>query len=111
TLGLVVLLCLSPCKVRNYIQSEFGALQTEVSNKSQTTINTANCNVFDVADAALNAAKPSIKHLAALVANNTDFTLNAIDFNNKPTITYNTKSESVSFVPFYILFQNFKVYL
>ena len=110
TLGLVVLLCLSPCKVRNYIQSEFGVLQTEVSNKSQTTINTASCNVFDVVDATFNAAKPAIKYIATLV-NNTNLTFNTIDFNNKSTITHNTKSDSVSFIPFYILFQNFKVYL
>lgn len=110
-IGLVVLLCLSPCKVRNYIQSEFGGLKTEASNKSQTTISNASCNIFEVVDATVNIAKPTFSHAATLAVNTVYFTSNTIDFRKKSINNFRNGSDTASFIPFYILFQNFKVYL
>lgn len=44
TLSLCVLLLVSPCRVRNFIQAETGVSTTKVLNKSQTTVSNSNCS-------------------------------------------------------------------
>ena len=110
-IGLVVLLCISPCKVRNYIQSEFGGHQTEASNKSQTTIGTSSCNVFNASDFTYNAEKVPLSYASALPVNIFSFTTNTIEFSRESNNIFKNGSHSLSVIPYYILFQNFKVYL
>lgn len=43
TLSGVLLLLISPCKVRHFIQDELGIAKTEVLNKSQTTLSSSSC--------------------------------------------------------------------
>lgn len=110
-IGLVLLLLLSPCKVRNYIQAELGIPQTKVPNKSKVTISNSNCNTFEIIESALASSKPSIQYLSDLAINNVNFTLNTIDFTEKSINSYKRRNQFVSCTPLYILYQNFKVYL
>lgn len=110
-IGLALMLVISPCKVRNYIQLEFGIAQIEASNKSKSTIGVSTCNTFEISEIALASSKPSIECLSTLVVDKTNFTLNINNFPEK-LIHFNLrKPYSLPLVPFYILYQNFKIYL
>ncbi len=110
-LGLILLLLLSPCKVRNYIQAELGIPQTEVSNKSKTTINETNCNTFEAFQNDFSSSKKPIQHLPYLAVNNLIFSLITNGFNKKSFYYLKRRNHSVSPIPLYILYQNLKVYL
>lgn len=56
--GLILLLLISPCNVRNFIQEELGLPQTEVANKSKTYLSNSNCDSFSKTTFTL--VKPSI---------------------------------------------------
>ena len=47
-LGLGLLLLLSPCKVRHFIQAELGVEQTQVLNKSQSFVPQLRCSVQEL---------------------------------------------------------------
>ncbi len=110
TLGLAILLLLSPCKVRKFIQLELGTLQTEVLNKSKTTIGNSNCNTFEVTDSVLTVSRLSLQFLPACALNLVHY-FSVIEHRRQPFDSYKTKNHSISFVPYYILYRNFKVYL
>ena len=107
--GLVLLLLLSPCKVRNYIQSELGIPQTKVLNKSQSTISHSNCLNFEVSDIVQSVLKPTFKQLDLFVLEsyNFGFTLGLF---NQSIYSISSRNHSVSAVPLYILYQNFQIY-
>lgn len=110
-LGLVLLLLLSPCRVRNFLQSELGIPQTEVSNKNITTVNSTNCTTLENSETVFSIAKTVTHNLLSLAINNVDFAFDVIHFTTKSASFYFTRNSSVSVVPLYILYQNFKVYL
>ncbi|WP_299252036.1 hypothetical protein [uncultured Lacinutrix sp.] len=107
--GLLLLLLLSPCKVRNFIQAELGIPQTKVLNKSQSTISQSNCQIFEISETAKTVSKPDFKQpdFSVSEASTLDFTIYLL----KHSFNLNTsRSQQVSNVPLYILYQNLKVY-
>jgi len=108
-LGLVILLLLSPCKVRNFIQVELGLTQTEVSNKSQATVSYLDCNDFEITNTSFQKSTSSVDFTAIIVDVNTAFVVSDI---SKSYLQPDQKGNySVSKIPLYILYQNFKDYL
>lgn len=110
-IGFTFLLLLSPCKVRNYIQSELGIPQTEVTNKSQLTISASDCKNIEVADATLAFSKRSTQHFSVLIFNDSIFDLRIVNALKKSINFYTADRHSVSSIPLYILYQNFKAFL
>lgn len=109
--GLVFLLLLAPCKVRNYIQAELGLPTTEVSNKSITNSTKSDCKTLEVTKNTLTFSKSSSQAASLLVVNTISFPFILIDFNKKATVLNTKEINSISLVPLYILFKNFKVYI
>ena len=109
-LGLAVLLLLSPCKVRNFIQAELGVPQTEISNKNKTTVSSSSCSDVEISN--LNSVDKSSfsQQLPAILV---DFALafQISDITKSYSNNYKNRSYSVSAIPFYILYKNFKDYL
>lgn len=108
-LGLAVLLLLSPCKVRNFIQEELGVPQTEVSNKSQSTISQTNCTLFQTSETIQNVSKLTFKQVGFHVSEYPTFK-GVINEVKHAFIADTLKKQRVSNVPLYILYQNLKVY-
>ena len=108
-IGLAVLLLVSPCKVRNFIQAEIGIPKTEVSNKSQTTVSQSNCQDIELSQVVQSTSKPTIKlhKLSTLDFYSFLFSDSSLKHSYK---TYTTKTQPESEVPLYILYQNLKVY-
>ncbi|MGE5942935.1 MAG: hypothetical protein ACM31G_01220 [Flavobacteriales bacterium] len=108
-LGLAVLLLLSPCKVRNYIQAELGLPQTQVLNKSQSTISQSNCQTFEVSDAVQTITKPTLQQSHVIIPETYRLVFTP-DLFKQSIHPITSRNHSVSFVPLYILYQNLKVY-
>ena len=107
--GLVLLILLSPCKVRNFIQAELGVPQTKVLNKSQTTISHSNCQSIEVSESIQADVNSSVQQPDLLNANTYRFEL--IFVFSKQFLTQSTSSSKlVADVPLYILHQRFQVY-
>lgn len=107
--GLVLLLLLSSCKVRNFIQAELDILQTNVLNKSQTTISPTSCVTFDVAKTN-HSSSTSEKKAPDNFATDELFAFNfpvQSKIKNTPRIS---TSKLVPSLPLYILYQNIQVY-
>ena len=106
--GLVLLLLLSPCKVRNFVQAELGLPQTNVLNKSQTTISSTSCVTFDIAKT--NQSSSSDKKAPENLASNEFFAFH-FPVQLKITNTHRiSKSKLIPSLPLYILYQNIQVY-
>lgn len=106
--GLIMLLLVAPCKVRNFIQTELGSPQTEVSNKSQTTVTNLDCPTFAFDNVQSNQNptlhQPNISFLAT-----SQFVYGA-DLVDHIDVLPLLESPSVSNIPLYILYQNLTVY-
>lgn len=109
-LGLVVLLLLSPCKVRNFIQAELGIPQTEVTNKSKSNLVDSNCSDLEIADAILSKEIPAFQY-DLIFPVPVDFSFKNYNYSKKHLQLTGSQDPSVSAVPLYILYQNFKDYL
>lgn len=107
--GLVLLLLLAPCKVRNFIQAELGVPQTKVLNKSQTTISTISCVTFDVADINGSSSITVTKTLDSSVDEKL-FTLHYSVQSKVNNILRISKSKLIPSIPLYILYHNIQVY-
>lgn len=107
--GLVLLLLLSPCKVRNFIQAELEVPQTKVLNKSQSTISQSNCHVFEFSETIQSISKPTFQQSDLLISGTYRFDF-AI-YLHKHSFNLNASRDLLTFdVPLYILYQNLKVY-
>tara|TARA_Y100000815_G_scaffold247238_1_gene247529 strand:+ start:1129 stop:1506 length:378 start_codon:yes stop_codon:yes gene_type:complete len=107
--GLVLLLLLSPCKVRNFIQAELEIPQTKVLNKSQSTVSQSNCQTFEFSETIQTITKPNFQQSDFLIAeySHIDYTTFLLRY----SFNLNTsRNQQVSDVPLYILYQNLKVY-
>lgn len=107
-LGLAVLLLLSPCKIRNFIQEQLGVPQTEVLNKSQSTISQSNCVTFQTSKTIQTLSKPTFKQASLQISEYHTFecTTNLVKHS---FISDTLRKQRVSNVPLYILYQNLKV--
>lgn len=107
--GLVLLLLLSPCKVRNFIQAELGLPQTNALNKSQTSISTTSCVAFEVTEAN-NSSSTSDTKTSDNLANDEYFAFH-FPAQSKIKNTHRiSKSKLIPSLPLYILYQNIQVY-
>ena len=108
-LGLVVLLLLSPCKIRNFIQAETGVPLTRVLNKSQSTISQSDCQTYETSYSIQLNTQPTVTL--------SNFVIPKV-FSFKPRIRLvreyyiinPSESQLISDVPLYILYQNPMVY-
>ena len=107
--GLVLLLLLSPCKVRNFIQAELEIPQTTVLNKSQTTISQTNCQTLEVSENIQSVSKPSFNQPAFLIPEASPFHFTTYLFKHSFNLKA-SRNHEVSNVPLYILYRNLKVY-
>lgn len=107
--GLVLLLLLSPCKVRNFIQAELDVPQTNVLNKSQTTISTTSCVAFDVAEINQSSSTSDTKTLD-IFANDEVFAYHFPTQSKFKNTLRTSASKPVPSIPFYILYQHIQVY-
>ena len=107
--GLALLLLVSPCKVRNFMQSKLGVSQTQALNKSQSTISQFGCFSVEISQSDETLIKPSIT-VTKLLFNAVcpdDFTGH---FYQYPVISPPSKYLLISDVPLYILYRNLKIY-
>ncbi len=104
--GLILLLLLSPCKVRNYIQAESGVPQTRLLNKNQSTISQSNCQILK---AYQTVSKPTIQQPDFTISEAYSFELiiNPLKYSYTERLS---RSQQVSNVPLYILYQIFLIY-
>lgn len=111
TIGLVVLLLLSPCKVRNTVQSALGVPTTGVSNKNVTTVHHKSCDLVEKINKEAVLVKSVSQNFPVAILNFMDEYIIHENIN----ITFFNSSEhwqtQVPLVPYYILYKNFKVYL
>ncbi|WP_274474569.1 hypothetical protein [Mangrovimonas aestuarii] len=107
--GIVVLLLLSPCKVRNFIQAEIGIPLTKVLNKSQSTISQSNCQTFQFSEINQNNSKPTFQQFDLLISE--IFWLDFTSYSTKHplNLTILNKQQATN-VPLYILYQNLKIH-
>lgn len=109
-IALTLLLFISPCKVRNFIQAEIGVLQTEVANKSQTTLNKTNCVELELAITSVKSNNDFLKYTSLPIAG-IELPFRHFTSITNYNSTYTNRNHSGSNVPLYILYQNFKNYL
>ncbi|HZW62712.1 MAG TPA: hypothetical protein VFF15_03610 [Flavobacteriaceae bacterium] len=106
--GLALLLLLSPCKVRNYIQAELGIAQTQVPGKSQTVLSQTSCYTVDVHKAVEQVTKPESQSPQALFS--VPFSTLTVLASNSCLSLITGENPSGTNIPLYILYQNLKVY-
>ena len=107
-IGLVILLLLSPCKVRNFIQAELGVSQTEVLNKSQTTISQSNCKTFEVSKVVKNPSKKAFNQNEYQILTNYHFDFITPNFFKHSFNLNSLRIGKKQNIPLYILYQHFK---
>jgi len=107
--GLVLLLFISPCKVRNFIQAELGVTQTKVLNKSQSTISLSNCQTIAFSENIKTNFQQDLKHFDLSILENNYLTVE-VDLSKFSLISLPTRILSKSNIPLYILYQNLLVY-
>ena len=107
--GVALLLLLSPCKIRNFIQAELGIPQTEVLNKSKSVISQSVCKTFEISETIQIIFKPTIQQA--------DFPFSEAYSFDPPIYSLQhsftqgvSKSKQLSDVPLYILYQKIQVY-
>ncbi len=110
-LGLALLLLLSPCKVRNFIQAELGIPLTEVANKSKTTISNSTCSIFEIASSTLSKTKYATQLIPEIEGTRFSEELAGFALLDGSSPYHKKRNYAVSHIPFYILYQNRKVYL
>jgi len=109
-LGLAFLLLLSPCKVKNTIQTQFGIAHTSVINKSQSTVSPTNCQILETPKVANGSEKPTFYPKSFLTSGAFKFPF-PLGSSCTSALYKPTNHLLFSRPPFYILFQRLKVYL
>ena len=108
--GLALLLLLSPCKVRNFLQAELDIAKTKVVSKNKTTLNNNNCSDLDIVADLFAKEKPAPK-LIPFYPTAIEWPLLAYNTVNNYFLPNESRNHTVARVPLYILYQNFKDYL
>ncbi len=104
------MLLLSPCKVRNYIETELGVPQTEVHNKSKSTLSQANCTNLDIIFKSSTKEKSNVKYLP-IISPKFEVFFETANLATSYILPQEKKKVSAYSTPLYILYQNFKDYL
>lgn len=109
-LGLALLLLISPCKVRNFIQAELGIPQTQVTNKSKATIGSASCSALESAPSTtLSKVGYMLQLVPIRVPKLPCFSTAIMVGQSVPSLK--ERRHLVAAIPLYILYQNFKIHL
>ena len=107
--GIVLLLLISPCKVRNFVQAEIDVPQTEVSNKSKSSVSVSKCQSLEISKKAQTISKPAFEQPDHILSSFVDFDY-AIDQLNE-SFNLNASAEQLNAeIPLYILYQNLKLH-
>ena len=106
-LALALLLLLSPCKVRNFVQVELGIPKTEASNKSKGTVNPLDCVVVESTAYQTNHYEP-IPRIPALPAGRV--VIREIPDLTPPAQLAAAGENTAEELPLYILYHRFQVY-
>jgi hypothetical protein len=106
--ALGLLLLVSPCKVRNFIQAELGVEQTQVSNKSQSFVPQFNCQHLEHAEANALISKTGLEFTSYAGSLNFNVNLDTISHRSL-VVKHDTSSKVASSVPLYILYNHLKV--
>ncbi|WMI70164.1 hypothetical protein [Mangrovimonas sp. YM274] len=85
--------------------------QTEVSNKSKTTLSNAHCSSYTTDFKIASSTKVSKKYTPDLEHGNTSSFTSSVALQNKPLTLGYTLTHSIYGVPLYILYRNFKDYI
>jgi len=109
-LGLALLLLISPCKVRNFIQSGLDLTQTQVLNKSQSTVSQSSCQSFEILASDKAPSQKDINSIKTLPSESFFNDLPDLHFCKDSKITRSSDYELVSDIPLYILYKNLKVH-
>ncbi|MBZ9651006.1 hypothetical protein [Psychroflexus montanilacus] len=109
-LGLGLLLLLSPCKVRNFVQAELGVEQTQVSSKSQSLAPQFSCQTQEIVQAKATTSKLEAKQFSYAGPINFSVDFDATFLQASIQNDY-ARPKVASSVPLYILYSNLKVYL
>ncbi len=109
-MGLALLLLLSPCKVKNFIHAELGIPKTEVSKTGKNQISGSSCTTAELAESALTFSKQVTQHAPAIKAGNNTFNFKTVEVGTPLVAPFQKRNVSVSLTPYYILYQNFKIY-
>lgn len=107
--GLAVLLLLSPCKVQNFIQAELGIPQAKVLNKSQSAISQSNCLTYETSEAIQTIFEQNVQQPDYSISEAYSFEL-IVKLPKHSLTQKSSRSQLVSDVPLYILYQNLQVY-
>lgn len=110
-IGLAFLLLLSPCKIRNFIQAELGVPQTEVANRSQTTLSSSNCSTSEIITTVLSKTEFSTQEAPVFLAKHFHLDIHRIAVSKAAGHFHKERNLSVSSIPLYILYKNFKAFL
>ncbi|TVP47623.1 MAG: hypothetical protein EA341_12495 [Mongoliibacter sp.] len=109
-IGLVLLLLLTSCKIRNFVEAEFGLTKTTVINKNKATLPSSSCQVTDASEAFSSNERHQFIHFDFFAKDN--FSTKSF---NRSGLGGNSilpeRRQSLFSVPLYILFQNFKIHL
>lgn len=108
---MVLLLVIAPCKIRNSIESALGVENTTAINKSKASFNDNSCHTIDGLPASeivsKNAINPPVTSAVATGTSPIGFPL----LSNTHFSPYLRKEKSVSPVPYYLLYRQFRAYL
>ena len=107
--GIVLLLLISPCKVRNFVQAEINVPQTEVSNKSKSSVSESNCQSLEISKKIQTISKPDFEKPEHSLSSIISFEF-PIEF-LKDSFKLTTSRERLNAeIPLYILYQNLKLH-
>jgi len=107
--ALMLILVLSPCKLRNFIQSQLNLEQTEVTSKSKTRLASSCIHFEEISTVIHSDVKPEVKDSS--VFSDLAFNVSLVDLNTKINNSAFSIDFNVHSIPLYILYQNFKVHL
>lgn len=107
-LGLLILL--SPCKVRNYIQWELGVSQTQTLNKSQSVFSSLSCAGFEISTSEKSIYNKDLKVSKTLHKKVLTFELPDPNYYKESKVTLPLDIQQISEIPLYILYKNLRVY-
>jgi len=110
-LVLALLLLLSPCKVKNFIQAELGVAQTEFATKGKTTISHSTCITIERTISIESKTNYNISCSSGFVANHFNLNFCKTGLFIKSLQLYKEGRNLIYTVPLYILYQKLKGYL
>lgn len=109
-MALALLILLSPCKVRNYIQAELGIAKTQALNKSQSAFSPATCVGFKTLTAKQGSSNYDLMAAKAPLIRPLTFNFSDLLCCTESKITLPSDYMLISDIPLYILYKNLTVY-